>query len=267
VIRNQSVLSHTFEGGVPLQLIGANDTVNAESGHLEKLVSENGERFLDIAWPIFGGNAGVLRLGLSETPYRAEANRLWWQMNLITLAVLLLALLTSLWFIHRLTRPLVQDNRLTNAYNKMLGLYFENFVTTKNSMTGKAYHPHADFIPGPADCAGNRIKDREAGFDMTLITYKFITQTKSRTGGNYWLNAVYPENYVEISSHDARRLGLKYGDRVRILSASNADGDWDLGNGTRIPMQGKFKVLEGIRPRGGRFLPRPWTLGPGRRVF
>ncbi len=108
VIRNQSVLSHTFEGGVPLQLIGANDTVNAESGHLEKLVSENGERFLDIAWPIFGGNAGVLRLGLSETPYRAEANRLWWQMNLITLAVLLLALLTSLWFIHRLTRPLVQ---------------------------------------------------------------------------------------------------------------------------------------------------------------
>ena len=141
-----------------------------------------------------------------------------------------------------------KDNRLTNAYDKMLGLYFENFVTTKNSMTGKAYHPHADFIPGPADCAGNLIKDREAGFDMTLITYKFITQTKSRTGGNYWLNAVYPENYVEISSHDARRLGLKYGDRVRILSASNADGDWDLGNGTRIPMQGKVKVLEGIRP-------------------
>jgi tetrathionate reductase subunit A len=141
-----------------------------------------------------------------------------------------------------------KDNRLTNAYDKMVGLYFEKFVTTKNSMTGKPYHPHADFIPGPADCAGNLIKDREAGFDMTLITYKFITQTKSRTGGNYWLNAVYPENYVEISSHDARRLGLKYGDQVRILSASNTDGDWDLGNGTRIPMQGKVKVLEGIRP-------------------
>jgi transcriptional regulator with GAF, ATPase, and Fis domain/HAMP domain-containing protein len=108
VIRKERVLSHTFEGGVPLELIGANDTLSAEGGHLEKLVSENGERFLDIAWPIFGGNAGVLRLGLSETPYRAEANRLWWQMNLITLAVLLLALLTSLWFIHRLTRPLVQ---------------------------------------------------------------------------------------------------------------------------------------------------------------
>jgi anaerobic selenocysteine-containing dehydrogenase len=141
-----------------------------------------------------------------------------------------------------------KDNRLVNAYDKMVGLYFEKFVTTKNSMTGKPYLPHADFVPGPTDCAGNLIKDREAGFDMTLITYKFITQTKSRTSGNYWLNAVYPENYVEVAAQDARRLGLKYGDQVRIVSASNTDGVWDLGNGKRIPMQGKVKVLEGIRP-------------------
>jgi anaerobic selenocysteine-containing dehydrogenase len=141
-----------------------------------------------------------------------------------------------------------KDDRLSNAYDKMVGLYFENLVTTKNSMTGKPYLPYADFVPGPVDCTGNLINDREDGFDMTLITYKAITQTKSRTGGNYWLSAVYPENYVEISSYDARRLGLKYEDRVRIVSASNSDGVWNLGNGTRIPMQGKVKVLEGIRP-------------------
>ncbi|MFO7686089.1 MAG: HAMP domain-containing protein, partial [Desulfobacterales bacterium] len=108
VVRNGHLISHTFAAGVPVQLIGANETLNAEDGHLEKLVSENGERFLDIAWPIFGGKAGMLRLGLSEAPYRAEVNRLWWQMNLITLAILLLVLMTSLWFIHWLTRPLVQ---------------------------------------------------------------------------------------------------------------------------------------------------------------
>jgi tetrathionate reductase subunit A len=130
----------------------------------------------------------------------------------------------------------------------MVGLYFENLVTTNNAMTGKPYLPHPAFVPGPADCAGHLIEDRKDGFDMTLITYKHITQTKSRTGGNYWLTAVYPENYVEIAAHDARRLGLKYGDVVRIASASNTDGVWDLGNGTRIPMQGKVKVLEGIRP-------------------
>lgn len=141
-----------------------------------------------------------------------------------------------------------KDYRLTNAYDKMVGLYFENLVATKNSITGKPYHPHADFIPGPADCAGNIIRDREAGYDMTLITYKHITQTKTRTSGNYWLNAVYPENFVEISTHDMRRLGLKTGDKVRVVSATNPEGVWDLGNGRRIPMEGKVKGIEGIRP-------------------
>ncbi|MBR9979460.1 MAG: molybdopterin-dependent oxidoreductase, partial [Desulfatitalea sp.] len=141
-----------------------------------------------------------------------------------------------------------KDYRLTNAYDKMVGLYFENLVTTKNSITGKPYHPHGDFIPGPTDCAGNIIRDREAGYEMTLITYKYITQTKSRTGGNYWLSAVYPENFVEISTHDLRRLGLRNGDKVRAVSATNPEGVWDLGNGTRIPMVGKVKGIEGIRP-------------------
>ena len=33
---------------------------------------------------------------------------------------------------------------------------------------------------------------------MTLITYKAITQTKSRTIGNYWLDAVQPENSLRF---------------------------------------------------------------------
>jgi tetrathionate reductase subunit A len=141
-----------------------------------------------------------------------------------------------------------KDNRLVNPYDKMIGLYFENLHTTNHSMTGKPYLPHPAFVEGPTDCAGNLIQDRKDGFDMTLITYKHITMTKSRTGGNYWLTAVKPENFVEISRADGERLGLKSGDVVRLLSATNQDGVWDLGNGTRVPMQGKVKILEGIRP-------------------
>jgi tetrathionate reductase subunit A len=59
---------------------------------------------------------------------------------------------------------------------------------------------------------GNLINDLEQGFDLTLITYKTITQTKSRTVGNYWLKALNPENCVDISTIDAKRLGLKPGD-------------------------------------------------------
>jgi anaerobic selenocysteine-containing dehydrogenase len=141
-----------------------------------------------------------------------------------------------------------KDNQLVNPYDKMIGLYFESLYTTNHSMTGKPYLPHPAFVEGPTDCAGNLIQDRKDGFDMTLITYKHITMTKSRTGGNYWLTAVKPENFVEISRADGERLGLESGDVVRLLSATNPDGVWDLGNGTRIPMQGKVKILEGIRP-------------------
>ncbi len=92
-----------------------------------------------------------------------------------------------------------KDGQLANKYGKMVGIYMEKFATTKHSMTGKTYLPHADYIAGPCDCAGNLIEDKALGYDMTLITYKSITQTKSRTGGNYWLQALYPENLIEIS--------------------------------------------------------------------
>jgi transcriptional regulator with GAF, ATPase, and Fis domain len=108
VVQNGDIISHTFSGGMPVGLIDANRPDDPESGRLEKLVSTEGEHFLDIAWPIFGGKAGVIRLGVSEASYRAEVDRLWWRINSMTMAVLLLALLVSHWLIHRLTRPLVQ---------------------------------------------------------------------------------------------------------------------------------------------------------------
>jgi hypothetical protein len=54
-------------------------------------------------------------------------------------------------------------------------------------------HPHADFIDGPRDCMGEKLEDETRGFDMTLITQKTMSQTKSRTGGNCWLQALYPK--------------------------------------------------------------------------
>ncbi len=141
-----------------------------------------------------------------------------------------------------------KNEQLVNQYNKMIGIYLEKFITYKHSMTGKPYLQHADYVACATDCTGKLIDDKSQGYDMSLITYKTITQTKSRTSGDYWLSAVYPENFVEISSHDARRLGLHTGDQVKVVSASNPDGVWELGFGNQIPMIGKVKVLEGIRP-------------------
>ncbi len=81
-----------------------------------------------------------------------------------------------------------------------------------------------------------------------MITYRDITQTKSRTAGNYWLLAVLPENFVLMNAQDAATRGLATGDQVKIVSPSNPDGEWDLLNGNKVPMVGKVKTTEGMRP-------------------
>lgn len=141
-----------------------------------------------------------------------------------------------------------KDNQLANKYGKMIGIYFDKLVTTKHCMTGKPYVGHAHFVEGPRDCSGNLLNDKAQGFDMTLITYKTITQTKSRTFANYWLQALEPRNYIDISVTDAKRLGFVEGDQAKLVSASNQDGVWDLGNGTKKPMIAHVRILEGIRP-------------------
>ena len=108
IIRDGQVLSHTFQAGVPVELIAANAVEQSEAGHLEKIVSDKGERFLDIAWPIFGGRAGTLRIGFSEEPYRKKVAELWFEMSLITVLILAAALAAGHLFVFRLTRPLLK---------------------------------------------------------------------------------------------------------------------------------------------------------------
>jgi DNA-binding NtrC family response regulator/HAMP domain-containing protein len=106
ILRDGQVLAHTFEHGVPAELPGANDTVSGERPHLREIVSQKGEYFLDAAWPIFGGKAGVLRLGFSENHYRRQVARLWLEIGVFTLGILLIAWMGSLFFVRRITRPL-----------------------------------------------------------------------------------------------------------------------------------------------------------------
>ncbi len=133
-----------------------------------------------------------------------------------------------------------------HKYKKLINLYSEKTATTKNAMTGKSYIGIAKYFPPYTDCMGNPIEDKE--YDLTLTTYKDITMTKSRTISNYWLLGVLPENPILINSEDAKRLGLKDGDLVKVISASNPEGVWDLGPMGKKPLIGKIKVIEGIRP-------------------
>ena len=137
--------------------------------------------------------------------------------------------------------------KVKNKYGKQINIYQEKTAKTINSQTGKKFLGLPQYISPYRDSRGNELKDKYQGYTFGLITYKDILHTKSRTISNYWSLEVQNENYVLINRRDALRLGLKDGDKVRVRSASNTEGVWDLGNGQKVPMVGKVKVIEGIR--------------------
>jgi transcriptional regulator with GAF, ATPase, and Fis domain len=106
VRRDGRVLAHSFERGVPIQLLEANGIGPENQPRFKEITSQRGETFLDTAWPIYEGKAGVLRLGFSERPYQQQVARLWEEIGISTLGILLVALLGSLLFVRRITRPL-----------------------------------------------------------------------------------------------------------------------------------------------------------------
>ena len=63
ILRDGQILAHTFKKGFPTELLIANRTQSLEQVQIEKIISTDNDRFMDIAWPIFGGKAGILRLG------------------------------------------------------------------------------------------------------------------------------------------------------------------------------------------------------------
>jgi len=137
--------------------------------------------------------------------------------------------------------------KFRNKYGQLINLYLEKHAHGKSAITGKHYPGIATYMP-IADVMGREVHDEREGFDLHMITFRDITQTKSRTIVDYWLSAVRPENAVLMNSADAKRLGFKEGDRVKFTSKTNPEGVYDLKNGTKKPMIGTVKVIEGIRP-------------------
>ncbi|TAN59390.1 molybdopterin oxidoreductase, partial [bacterium] len=136
---------------------------------------------------------------------------------------------------------------LKNKYGKQINVYIEKLAKAKNSITGKGFPATAAYLP-IADSQGNPLEDEKEGFSLNLITYREIAQCKSRTISNYWLLSLLPENFILLNPRDAYRLGLKGGDAVRVVSKTNPEGVWDLKEAGKKPIEGRLKLIEGIRP-------------------
>jgi tetrathionate reductase subunit A len=147
--------------------------------------------------------------------------------------------------------------QVANRYGKLVNLYQEKTAKVKDAFTGKHFHGMPRYVP-VTDVLGRDTKALEAGHDLQLITHRDVRMTKSRTITHPYLTDLMPANAIVVNAADARRLGLKSGQRVKVVSATNPDGVWDLGHGGRKPMVGEVAVIEGIRPGVVTF-----TLGHG----
>ncbi len=108
VERDGRVLGHTFEHGPPAQLLGWPLGWADDSAAFRDIVSQDGLQHLEVAWPIFGGHAGILHLGVSYELLDKRVRRVWLEISALTGFVLALALAGSMYFLRRVTQPLVQ---------------------------------------------------------------------------------------------------------------------------------------------------------------
>ncbi len=137
---------------------------------------------------------------------------------------------------------------LGHPYARQLNLYVEPVGTGKDSITGKPFIGVTHFEP-IQNSTGTPVDDQDMPYH--IITYKEVTGGQSRTISNYWTQGgmgVIPTNYVMMNPSDAATLGVREGDVVKLGSRTNPDGVLDLGNNQRETIQGKVKLIQGVRP-------------------
>ena len=135
---------------------------------------------------------------------------------------------------------------LGHTWGKQMNLYVEPIGSAKHSVTGKPLSGVPVFqeltsFDGKPVVFGSE-------YDLALFTYKDIFGGQSRTISNYaGQMALMPENFVYLNARDAKRMGLDDYDMVR-LEGPWFNGTFNLASGETVTVQGKVKVIQGIRP-------------------
>lgn len=139
-----------------------------------------------------------------------------------------------------------RGDKVAHQHRGLLHFYSEPVAQARHAMTGRRFSGLARYLP-VEDALGREVRDD--AFPLVAITYKNILGGQSRTlPGNYWLSAIEPENRVWMNRQTAGELGLEDGQLVRIVSASNPSGRWELGNGRSRGVVGTLKLTNGVRP-------------------
>ncbi len=112
-----NALVHTFDDGFPTELLAINQVPSGASYQVQRLQTEQ-ETIQDVAVPVLGGKAGVVRLGMTETSINAAVaghirNILLWVVLILALGLSVAYGLASI-----LTKPLSRLAEATRALGK-----------------------------------------------------------------------------------------------------------------------------------------------------
>ncbi len=102
-----NVLVHTFDQSVPLELLDLNQLYSEDQYQVQALRTEDGIIY-DVAVPILGGQAGIVRVGMSAANIRAEVNQQFINGLLWVAIVLVIGLYIAYGMAAFLTKPISQ---------------------------------------------------------------------------------------------------------------------------------------------------------------
>jgi len=144
------------------------------------------------------------------------------------------------------TTHMYKGDKQQHPWKHNFNIFVESVADHKNSMTGE----HFDGLPRIEpirEAGGVIINDKDYAFH--LITYKEIYGGQSRTApGDIWLDELWKDNGILINRRDAQRIGLRDGQRVKMVSKTLPDGRYNLRDGRQREVIGHLHVIEGIRP-------------------
>jgi anaerobic selenocysteine-containing dehydrogenase len=140
-----------------------------------------------------------------------------------------------------------KGDRAGHPYAALLNMYQEKTASTIHAGTGKHHSGIARYLP-IMDYHGQPLDKLRDGYELSMVTHRTVTQTKSRTIADPWLLPIMPENGILVNPADASRLKLAKGQPVKVVSATNTSGEWNLGQGNKRAMIGKVVITETVRP-------------------
>jgi signal transduction histidine kinase len=114
---NDEVVAHSFENGFPHGLKNVNSLVEKGAGNIA-YVDLGKDSVIDIIMPIIEGTLGHVHVGLSEKIISQSVSHVVWLIMTIIFIVLILVIVVAILFVRKMTEPLADLIRVTNAVGK-----------------------------------------------------------------------------------------------------------------------------------------------------